>query len=260
MKNFHTTALLLLLFFSATAQEQPKEIEEMRLRLNADGSHFLKITFLNQVWFRVNESNPQTNVLGEGAANTFDIGLRRTRIQFFGQLTNHVFFYTQFGQNNFNFLAGQTASNSGNRKVQVFFHDALGEYKVWKGKDLLFLGGGLTITNGLSRFSQPSIGTIMTMDVPVFAQATVDQTDEFSRKLSLYMRGQLGPVDYRLVASDPFPITSSGITAPGLSMNSTFAQTGHHKQYQGFFAWNFFDHEPHTLPYIQELISAAKKS
>ena len=41
-------------------------------------------------------------------------------------------------------------------------------------------------TNGLSRFSQPSIGTIVTMDVPVFAQATVDQTDEFSRKLSVY--------------------------------------------------------------------------
>jgi hypothetical protein len=226
-------------------------IEEMKLKLNEDGSHYLKWTFLNQVWIRYNESNPGTTVLGESAKNTFDIGLRRTRIQFFGQLTDHVFFYTQFGQNNFNFLAGQNSNNDGNRKFQAFFHDAVGEYKVWKGNDKLKLGGGLTITNGLSRFSQPSIGTILTMDVPVFAQATVDQTDEFSRKLSLYVRGQLGKFDYRIALSDPFPVTSNGLPSnPTPGPSATFAQVGHHKQYQGFFLYNFFDSEPHTTPYM----------
>jgi len=53
-------------------------------------------------------------------------------------------------------------------------------------------------------------GTIMSMDVPVFAQATVDQTDEFSRKLSVYARGQIGRLDYRLVLSDPFPVNTNG--------------------------------------------------
>ncbi len=236
-----------------------KDIDELRLRLNDDGSHYLKVTFLNQVWFRFNQSNPETTVLGESSDNTFDIGLRRTRIQFFGQLTDHVFFYTQFGQNNFNFLAGQTTSNTGNRKIQVFFHDALGEYKVWKERDQLFFGGGLTITNGLSRFSQPSIGTIMTMDVPVFAQATVDQTDEFTRKLSLYARGQLGKLNYRLVLSDPFPITSNGQPVSSLSSNATFAQIGHHKQYQGLLIWNFFDKEPHTTPYMTGTYLGKKK-
>ena len=173
---------------TSTAPSQPKPkantIEELKLKLNEDGSHYLKWTFSNQVWIRYNQSNPGTTVMGERANETFDIGLRRTRIQFYGQLTDHVFFYTQFGQNNFNFLSGQNASNSGNRKFQVFFHDALGEYKIWKDNEWLKLGGGLTIANGLSRFSQPSVSTIMTLDVPVFAQATVDQTDEFSRKLS----------------------------------------------------------------------------
>lgn len=244
---------------TVSAQEKPKEIEELKLKLNEDGSHYLKATFLNQVWFRYNESNPYTTVMGEGASNTFDIGLRRTRIQFYGQLTDHVFFYTQFGQNNFNFLAGQNNTNSGNRKFQVFFHDALGEYKVWKGNDRLFIGGGLTIANGLSRFSQPSIGSIMTMDVPIFAQATVDQTDEFSRKLSAYVRGQLGKLDYRLVLSDPFPITSNGTPAPPISQNATFSRTGHHKQYQGFFVWNFFDTESHTTPYMTGTYLGKKK-
>src|SRR6185369_6516907 len=186
-----------------------KEIEELRYKLNSDGSHYLKLTFLNQIWFRYNNSNPGTLLQNEPADQTFDIGLRRTRFQFFGQLTDHVFFYFQYGQNNFN----SVSQNAGNRKIQAFFHDALGEYKFKKGSEKLVLGGGLTITNGLSRFSQPSIGTIMSMDVPVFAQATVDQTDEFSRKLSVYARGQIGKFDYRLVVSDPFPVQTNGTTA-----------------------------------------------
>ncbi|SKC45156.1 hypothetical protein [Ohtaekwangia koreensis] len=247
----------------ATTEAQPKPksntIEELKLKLNEDGSHYLKWTFLNQVWLRYNDSNPGTTVLGDAAKQTFDIGLRRTRIQFYGQLTDHVFFYTQFGQNNFNFLSGQNATNSGNRKFQVFFHDALGEYKVWKDNDKLKLGGGLTIANGLSRFSQPSIGSIMTLDVPVFAQATVDQTDEFSRKLSVYARGQVGKFDYRVVLSDPFPVTSNGAAAPAIGPNATFAQTGHHKQYQGFFMWNFFDKETNTTPYMTGTYLGKKK-
>jgi hypothetical protein len=237
------------------AQTQPKAVEEMKLKLNEDGSHYLRWTFTNQVWLRYNESNPGTTVVSEPAEETFDIGLRRTRVQFFGQLTDHVFFYTQFGQNNFNFLS----QNAGNRKLQAFFHDALAEYKVWKANDWLKLGGGLTIANGLSRFSQPSIGTIMTLDVPVFAQATVDQTDEFSRKLSIYARGQAGKFDYRLVLSDPFPLRTNGQPLPAITKNATFAQIGHHKQYQGFFMYNFFDKEAHTTPYMTGTYLGKKK-
>lgn len=49
----------------------------------------------------------------------------------------------------------------------------------------------------------------MTMDLPIFAQATVDQTDLFNRKLSIYLRGQIGKFNYRVIASDPFPISTS---------------------------------------------------
>lgn len=257
--NYRLIAVLLLVASTFSSFAQSGELQEMKLKLNEDGSHYLKATFLNQVWVRYNQSNPGTLVLGEPTDQTVDIGLRRTRLQFFGQLTDHVFFYTQFGQNNFNYLSGQNATNTGNRKFQAFFHDALGEYKVWKGNDRLFLGGGLTIANGLSRFSQPSVSSIMTMDVPVFAQATVDQTDEFSRKLSVYARGQVGRVDYRLVLSDPFPITSNGVPAPPLSPSATFSQMGHHKQYQGFFAYNFFDQESHVTPYMTGTYLGKKK-
>src|SRR5260221_1841157 len=135
-KLFFLLSMLCLFGWSGLAQgqqtgtDQPKpepkkEIEELRLKLNEDGSHYIKATFLSQIWFRGNQSNPGTSVLGAPTGQTFDIGLRRTPVQLYGQLTDHVLFYFQFRQNNFNYLT----QNAGNPQFEVFFHDALGEYK-----------------------------------------------------------------------------------------------------------------------------------
>jgi hypothetical protein len=234
-------------------KEKPKS--ELKYNLSTDGSKYVKLTFLNQIWVRNNQSNPGTTVNGDPQSNTFDIGLRRTRMQLYGQVSDHVFFYMQYGMNNFNFLS----ATSGNRKLQAFFHDALGEYKVFKGDDRLKLGGGLSIVNGLSRFSQPSIGTIMTTDVPVFLQATVDQTDEFARKLSIYARGQLGKLDYRIAVSDPFPIQTNGATVPAIGNDATFTPFGHTHQYQGLLIYNLLDKESHTTPYMAGTYLGDKK-
>ncbi len=253
MKNIFI--VLLSLFAVALHAQTNQEKESLKTNLNSDGSHFFQVTFLNQTWLRFNQSNPGSLIEGKKNDNSFDIGLRRTRIQMFGQITDKVFIYFQFGENNFN----AQFNSSGNRKAAPFFHDALCEYKVSKGNELK-LGGGLTIANGLSRFSQPSIGTIMTMDVPVFAQTTVDQIDEFSRKLSLYARGQVGKFDYRFVLSDPFPITSSGNTQLPISANfSNYAQLGHQLQTQGYLIYQFFDHETHTTPYMTGTYLGKKK-
>lgn len=231
-----------------------REDKPLRFHLNEDGSRFFQVIFMNQTWVRFNESNPGTTLLGKDAPNTFDIGLRRTRIQMFGQITDRAFLYFQFGQNNFNRLA-----QYGNRKITAFFHDAVGEYRITKGNQLK-IGGGLTIANGLSRFSQPSVSTILSLDVPVFAQATVDQTDLFSRKLSIYGRGQIGSFDYRVSLSDPFPVTTSGAAVPAISeVNATFATLGHHKQYQAYLMYQFWEKEAHLTPYMTGTYLGKKK-
>jgi len=254
MKN----VLFLTLLVSSIAEAQVRTGDgnnktDIRYSLNPSGSHYVKFTFTNQVWLRFNENNPGTTVLSDPAAQTFDIGLRRTRMQLFGQLTDKVFFYTQFGLNNFNKTNGfpgyNTSGTPSNRKVAAFFHDAVGEYEIQrKGNGFIRLGAGLTIVNGLSRFSQPSIGTIMTMDVPVFAQATVDQTDQFSRKLALYSRGQVGKVNYRISIADPFPIETSGAVPAALGPNAVFAQKKHRMQFDGLLIYNLFDTEDNTTP------------
>lgn len=232
-----------------------QEIPPLRYNLSQDGKCYFQATFLNQTWLRLNESNPGTTIEGLPAGHSIDIGLRRTRIQLFGQISERVFLYFQFGENNFNSQYNLGA----NRKVAAFFHDALCDYRVSSGNQFI-LGGGLTIANGLSRFSQPAIGSIMSMDVPVFAQSTVDQTDEFSRKLSIYARGQLGKIDYRLVFSDPFPIQSNGQTLINPSVTqANFSRLGHTKQIQGYFQFQFFEKEQIQTPYMAGTYLGKKK-
>lgn len=244
----------LLACFSTLAQKTP-DTEALKLKLNESGSRYFQVTFLNQAWFRFNDNNPGTTVNGSLQNQSFDIGLRRTRMQLYGQITDRTFMYFQFGQNNFNAQYNAT----GNRKIAPFFHDALGEYRVSSGNQLK-IGGGLSIISGISRFSQPSIGTIMTMDVPVFAQTTVDQIDQFSRKLSIYARGQIGHWDYRFILSDPFPITSNGQTPPAISSSyANFSQKGHSLQQQGYLIYQFFDQENHTTPYMTGTYLGSKK-
>jgi hypothetical protein len=258
IKMKYVSVLLILNFILSdglSAQEkttaEKKEISELRLKLNEDGSRYLKFTLLGQLWFRYNKSNPGTTVLKEASKQTFDISIRRLRFQLFGQLSDHAFFYLHFGQDNFNYLAP--------RKFTPFIQDALGEYKVKKGSEALILGCGLTILGGLSRFTQPQLVNIMTMDVPIFTLPTFDLTDQAGRKLSMYARGQVGKLDYRLVLSNPFPITTSGTPLTPPSPNSNFAQQGNHKQYQGLFIWNFFDREPHIVPFMPGTYYGTKK-
>lgn len=214
----------------------------------------VNFTFLNQTWLRFSENNEGTLRLGEPALNTLDLGLRRTRIQLFGNVHPRVFYYLQVGQNNFNSMY----NIGGNRKNALFVHDAITEYQVTQS-NMLKIGGGLGIANGLSRFSQPSIGTIATLDVPVFAQATVDQIDQFSRKLSVYARGQVGKFDYRFVLSDPFPIGSNGSTLPAISKNAQFSPLKHQKQLQTYLMYQFFQHEGHATPYMTGSYLGSKK-
>lgn len=228
--------------------------EDLKIKLSEDGKRFLQFTMLNQVWLRYNQSDDGTTVESVPKSATLDIGLRRTRFQLFGQLADRVFVYFQFGQNNFN----SQYAIGGNRKYAAFMHDAVCEFQALE-ENKLKIGAGLTIANGLSRFSQPSISSIMTMDVPVFAQATVDQTDQFSRKLSLYARGQVSRLDYRFSLSDPFPVISNGSTPSAISDNATFSLRRHSLQYQSYLIWQFFGHEPHATPYMAGTYMGNKK-
>jgi hypothetical protein len=225
------------------------ESKEFKINFNETGSHYVKMTFLNQVWLRYNQSNPGTQVYGTPKSETYDIGLRRTRVQLFGQLSNRVFFYTQFGQNNL--------SNTSPRKQGLFFLDAITEYTFVKR--YLSIGAGLTGWNGLSRYAAPSVGSILTMDAPLYQQATNDINDQFLRKLSVYAKGKIGKLDYRLIVSDPMSIQKATVSGGTLNQNSTFSTKPGNEQFHGYLNYQFLDEESNLLPYTTGSYLGKKK-
>lgn len=245
MKYF-SVCLVFFITYSVTtwAQTSPStspasKKKELRFQLNEDGSHYVKGTFLNQIWLRNTWTNPGSLVYGSPDDQVMDIGLRRTRIQVFGQLTDKVFFYTQFGQNNLSYRSP--------RKQGIFFLDAIGEYQVVGEK--MSIGAGLTGWNGVSRYASPSIGSILSLDAPLYQQATNDVNDQFVRKLSVYAKGQLGQLDYRLAVSKPMSIEQSSVQGPVIAENSLFSSEIGYAQYHGYFKYMFLDKESNTTPY-----------
>ncbi|MCC3158411.1 hypothetical protein LJ737_14270 [Hymenobacter sp. 15J16-1T3B] len=210
-------------------------LKDGKLPLSEDGSRYVKLTLLNQAWLHYNQSNPGSRVNGRNEPHTLDAAIRRFRIQFYGQLTDRVFIYSQIGINNFGYLS--------ERKQFFFLHDAVGEYAVAKTR--LSLGTGLGAWNGLSRFTASSTASILGLDLPLVAETTNDVNDQFGRKLSVYAKGKLGKLDYRVAVSKPL-IVAPNTPPVGVAAFSSLAPRA---QFQGYFQWQFLDQESNLTPY-----------
>ncbi|BAV07258.1 hypothetical protein SAMN05421788_102118 [Filimonas lacunae] len=256
LKKLAAVTALLGGSFCAEAQDstndqhkKPQLLKDGKIWLNEDGSNYFKFTLLTQVWVRNTDVNPGSTVNGYAKSNITDIGIRRARMQAFGQIADRVFIYTQVGMNNYSYTA--------DRKAGFFIHDVTGEYEVVRKK--LSLGAGLTAWNGLTRYASPSVGSIMGLDAPLFEQTTNDVTDQFLRKLSIYAKGKLGRLDYRLVMSDPMNVTKSAGYSSAISSISNFSPMPANMQFQGYLQWQFLDPEGNTTPYATGTYLGTKK-
>jgi len=213
----------------------------LKIYLNDDSTRFIQGTGLAQVWVRYNDNNPGSTIYGTPKKETFDVGLRRVRYQIMGQITKKVFFYTQFGINSFNSLSA--------RKPGLFLHDVTAEYKIFK--NYFTIGAGLNGWNGTCRYTSSGVSNILGMDLPTIEETTNDVTDQFVRKLGVYAKGQIGGLDYRFAAANPFPIQNSLTTVAALSgtNSAAFSTKAPEMQYQGYVKWQFFDKESNLLPY-----------
>ncbi len=233
------------------------QIKELKYNLNDDGKNYLKLTALSQVWVRYNENNPGSKVYNDPQSESFDVGVRRLRFQLLGQVTDRVFIYAQFGQNNLNYLSA--------RKEGSFFHDASVEYAFVPKH--LSIGAGLTGWSGLGRFASPSVGSLLMMDAPLFEQATNDISDQFLRKLSIFAKGKIGKLDYRMAISNPLPLqttlNSASIVSPvDITLSTkyaTFSPNAPKNQYQGYFMYQFLDEESNLTPYTTGSYLGKKK-
>jgi hypothetical protein len=236
--------------------------EGLKVYLNSDSTHYIKATGLAQVWLRYNSNNPGSAINGTPRANDFDAGLRRVRYQTMAQLTDKVFFYTQFGINSSNSISA--------RKPQLFFHDVTAEYAIYK--NYFTVGAGLSGWNGTARFASSSVGSILGMDLPYVEETTNDVADQFVRKLGVYVKGKIAGFDYRVSVSNPYPVQTAttisigqaavaGLPAvPAVTANATTKDAALNQAYfstrapganiQGYFMWQFLDKESNQTPYM----------
>lgn len=233
---------MIIMSFVQTGNAQSDK--EVKLFLNDEQTHWVKGTGLGQIWVRYTRFNPGSTVFGTPKDEAFDVGLRRVRYQVMGQITDQVFVYTQFGINSFGSLSG--------RKPGMFLHDVTAEYTVIKSR--LSLGAGLHGWNGTVRYSSSSVGSILGLDLPIIEEATNDITDQFVRKLGVYAKGQLGALDYRVSASNPFPVQTALSPVPSLPENvvdiAYFSLSAPALNYQGYFFWQFLEKETSQIPYM----------
>lgn len=227
---------------NAIAQSPSARFKDgLKIYLNDDSTRYIQGTGLAQIWLRYNDNNPGSAIYGTPQKETFDVGLRRVRYQVMSQINKKVFFYTQFGINSINSLSA--------RKTGLFLHDVTAEYKIFK--NYVTIGGGLSGWNGTARYTSSGVGNILCMDLPTIEESTNDVTDQFVRKLGVYAKGQIGRLDYRLAAANPYPIQNSLTTVAALSgtNSAAFSTKSPEMQYQGYVKWQFFDKESNLLPY-----------
>lgn len=249
LKRYLSAGILAFSLLGITKADAQQFLKDRKVYLNEDGSNYFKFSLMSQFWLRQQQYNPGTTVNGTPKENAVDLGIRRFRIQMYGQIADRVFVYAQVGQNNFN--------NISDRKLGFFIHDALGEYEVVRQK--LSLGGGLSGWSGLSRFSSPSAGSIMGIDAPLYLQTTNDATDQFLRKLSVYAKGKIGKFDYRIVMAQPMAIQKMAGYNGTISEASNFSAKAPKMQWNGYFQYQFLEQESNLTPYATGTYLGKKK-
>jgi hypothetical protein len=230
--------------------------KKLQVSLNEDGTLYLRFAMWLQVWTRAMQLNPGTTVLGKQEAWYGDVGLRRARFLVFGKIFPRTFMLMHIGINN------QTFRREGSRgtKPGLYFHDAWLEFEASK-KGYFSLGAGLLYWNGISRMTNASTITFMSLDSPIFPWATIEVTDQFARQLGLYAKGKAGLFDYRVAVVRPFaaPFDPASPGTPPGSGAGGYNPTANTFGYSGYFQFQFLDIESNVLPYAVGTYIGAKK-
>lgn len=211
------------------------------LNMNEDGTKYIRFIIWHQFWLTAAK-----NSLDEWQVTP---SLRRSRFLAYGQITPRFLILTHFGINSF----GPDQMNGiGQGEAQMFLHDAYVEYAILP--DHLYIGGGLHYWNGISRITSQSTLNFLPLDMPRFNWPTINTTDQFARHMGVYVKGNIGRLDYRLSINDAM---TNNVDSER-EVNATYATLNTKKLYQGmrgatvlqgYMNYQFIEQESNKLPY-----------
>mgnify|MGYP001373233434 CR=1 FL=1 len=238
--NLYRAVICYSLFLFLVQSTRAQTYKDGKFLLDEEGALYLKLSFVSQFWARNGIYNPGSTVFGYAKAHGTDVGIRRFRLQLFGQLSDRVFFYSQFGENNYNSIS--------DRKPSFFVHDIYSEYSIVKTK--LSLGGGLSGWSGFGRFASPAVASILGLDAPLYQQTTNDVTDQFLRKLGVFVKGKFGRFDYRVMVAQPLAFQKSANYSAEVTRNANFSGKPPELQWNGYFQYQMKGIESNSTPYM----------
>lgn len=220
----------------AEEEDGPFAVPSIEWKLRPDGKSYLRLLTWSQFWLRATELNPGTQLKNSDSDVIGDFGIRRARMLLFGKITPEVLVLLHIGINNQTF--------DGDRKPQLFVHDAWGQLDVFD--NYLTVGAGLHYWNGISRMSNASTLKFMGIDAPILNWPTIDLNDQFARHLGVFAKGQLGRLDYRVAVNKPFQIDAPANLGEG---QTAFDSGSQGVEFAGYVQYMFGEIESNLLPY-----------
>ncbi|MEL6629131.1 MAG: porin [Bacteroidota bacterium] len=254
-------SLFLCLGSVAMGQYAPDYTGGLKLKLNDDGSKYVRFITWHQMWATFKSETPT------------EFRLRRSRFLAFAQINKRFIIVTHFGMNNLTKgqmgTAGTVPSGSGNG--QFFMHDAWGEFALVP--KVLHFGGGLHYWNGTSRLTNQSTLNFLTLDAPGHNWSNLGTSDQFARHLGFYVKGKIKGLDYRFAINDAIanPLLGgnlsdiqmgTGDTATFITDKAVYRNEhtpGGGKVLNGYVKYDLFDKEGNTLPYMVGTYLGKKK-
>ena len=229
----------------------------MKLSLSKDGYQYLRFLTWHQIWLTAQQNDGKLDVYQR---------IRRARVLMAMQMSPRFLMVTHWGLNNLN--ADNMDGLGRGRGAQIFMHDAWGEYTVVHKK--LYIGAGLHYWNGISRLTNSTTLSTVTLDGPLFNWPTVNRTDQFARHLGVYAKGELGRFRYQFSVNEPISqneayneeIDVDVALQEGNPIYKTKQVYGGDKAdiaYQGYFSYQFLDTESHKYPYTVGTYMGKKK-
>ncbi|MBS7229439.1 hypothetical protein KHA90_00235 [Flavobacterium psychroterrae] len=234
LKKFKLLFLIgVLCVLKGNAQTTDFKNPALKYYLNPEKTRFIQFSGYMEFWARYSELNPGSLVNDQPEKGVYDFSIRRIRAKMTMRPTEKLTVVLQMGPSNVNV----------NSKSNTYM-DLLDAYAEYKFSDYISVGGGRSTWTGLSRFSTGPLATLL-YDMPAFATANAGNTDVTVRKLGIYVKGQIGKLDYRMTLADPY---TDGATTPKLN-TAVFNTDGAHQLVSGYFKYQFLDKESNETPF-----------
>jgi len=124
-------------------------------------------------------------------------------------------------------------------------------YLEYRHSQALHVGAGKSGWNGISRYSAPAATTSLGTDISILPLGTVNITDRLIRNISIYAKGQIHQLDYRLVLFYPYAVPQNPTASQLQEGQARFTNLGRAQYWgaAGYFKWFLAQKESNTSAY-----------